>query len=386
MTSTTEDERIAALHALHVLDTPPEERFDRVTRLCTRLFGVPMAAVNLVDSDRQYTKSAVGLALGDSDVAESFCAVAVRQPGTTVVPDLRDDARFSGSAWVTEDPNLRFYAAEPLEAPGGHRVGTLCLFDTRPRELTGADRRLLTDLALWVQKELVIDEEMDRAADVQRGLLPSAAPVIEGWDVAGACLPSRDVGGDLLDWYPVAGGWVTTVADVMGKGMPAAIVMATLRAVLRAGTRTQGLGGATALADQTVAEDFHSSGAYATLWLGSVQPGAPRLQYVDAGHGLTLVVRRDGSSERLDAGGVPVGLVPGQVWEPAEVLLEVGDTLVSYSDGLLDLHRDREAVEVQVREAVLSGSAAAAVEHLTWAARSLALPDDVTVLVMRRTA
>lgn len=387
MTSATEDQRVAALHALNVLDTPPEERFDRVTRLCTRLFGVPMAAVNLVDARRQFTKSAVGLATGDGDLAESFCALAVGQPSITVVEDLTADDRFAGSAWVTDDPNLRFYAAQPLEAPGGHRVGTLCLFDVQPRTLTEADQRLLTDLALWVQKELVLDEEMERAAEVQRGLLPTGAPEVEGWDLAGACLPSRDVGGDLLDWYRLPDGWVATVADVMGKGMSAAIVMATLRAVLRAGARSAGIESATALADLTLSEDFVSSGAYATLWLAQVEPGTGRLRYVDAGHRLTLLVRKDGAVQHLDVGGTPVGLGLTPAWEAGEELLEEGDVVVSYSDGLLDLHSDRAAVEAQVREAVATASSADdVVRHLTWAARSLSLPDDVTVLVMRRTA
>lgn len=379
-----EENRLAALLALDVLDTPAEERFDRVTRLAKRLFGVDGAAVNMIDRDRQWTKSVAGERYPDLPRADSICAVAIQSSGVFEVNDLSTDDRFSDLDYVTGDPRLRFYAGQPLEA-GGARVGTLCVYGSTPRALSEGDLALLRDLALWVEKELVLDEEMSRAAEVQRGLLPSVPPTLPGYDVAGVCLTSREVGGDLFDWYPCAGRLALTVADIMGKGLPAAIMMATLRAVLRAGSRTGDVATAVELGADTMASDFADSGAFATLLHALLSPDTGELAYVDAGHGLAVVVAPDGSTRPLDVRGVPAGALEGATWTAGSVALAPGDTLVVYSDGLLDLHRDQAAVDRQVVEAVVTSSTAAeVVDFLTWAARSLKLPDDVTVLAVRR--
>ena len=383
---TLEETRLAALTALDLVGSGREERFDRVTRLAKRLFEVDGAAVHLLTRDRQVSKSHAGIGPLDMERADSVCTVAIQGDDVLQVPDLQDDERFQSRGFVTGAPHLRFYAGQPLKAPGGARVGTLCLFDTRPRTLTSGEFALLRDLALWVEKEMARDEELEKAAQVQRGLLPAAPPQLHGYDVAGACLSSREVGGDLLDWYPAAGRLALTVADVMGKGMPAAIMMATLRAVLRAGTRAGDVADAVALGAETMEADFGETGAFATLLHGLLDAEAGRFSYVDAGHGLAVVVDVEGEVRALPVRGLPAGAVPGASWEAGEEDIAPGEALVVFSDGLLDLHRDREACERQVREAVVTTSTAAeAVGHLTWAARSLALPDDVTVLVLRRT-
>ena len=174
-TPADEDERLAALAALDLLDSPAEERFDRVTRLCTRLFGVSKAAVTLVDRDRVWVKSGAGLPSGDTARGDAFCSVTIQQAVPLVVSDTQQDERFATIPLVREAPHLRFYAGAPLTGPNGQAVGALCLFDESPRELSEREVALLSDLAGWVQKELAADEELDRAAEVQRGLLPSGS-------------------------------------------------------------------------------------------------------------------------------------------------------------------------------------------------------------------
>lgn len=284
--TTSEEGRLAALEALHV-DEAPDDRFDRVTRLATRLFGVPMAAVALVGRDRWLAKSRQGLQVSDVVRTESFCDTTIREPDMLVVEDTGADSRFRDNPMVLGEPRVRFYAGQPLEAPGGYRVGTLCILDRTPRVLSAADRATLRDLALWVQKELAVDEELERAAAVQRGLLPQIAPVVAGYDIAGRCLPSRQVGGDLFDWYPVPGGMAFTVADVMGKGMAAAIVMATLKAVLRTGCRQGDLVEAVENASTTIESDFEDAAVFATVFLARLEVADGQVTYVDAGHGLT---------------------------------------------------------------------------------------------------
>ncbi len=149
-----ESRRIAALYALDILDTEPEERFDRITRLAQRLFGVSSATFTLIDQDRQWYKSST-LGSGGEDPRElSFCAHAILSEETTVVGDLREDERFADNPWVVGDPNIRFYAGHPVAAPGGERLGTLCVADQEPRPTNEFDAEALAELAAMVEAEI----------------------------------------------------------------------------------------------------------------------------------------------------------------------------------------------------------------------------------------
>ncbi|MDM4767035.1 sensor domain-containing diguanylate cyclase [Pelomonas sp. SE-A7] len=149
--------RLLALQSLHLLDSEREERFDRFTRLARRLFNVPIALVSLIDADRQWFKSAQGLdELVETPRDISFCSHAILQPKALVIADARLDERFVDNPLVTGPPHIRFYAGRPLKAPSGHRVGTLCILDTRPRQLEAEDLTLLDDLADMVEHELDI--------------------------------------------------------------------------------------------------------------------------------------------------------------------------------------------------------------------------------------
>jgi diguanylate cyclase (GGDEF)-like protein len=149
-----EEERVHALHALNILDTRPEERFDRLTRLARRLFDVPIALVSLVDSDRQWFKSCQGMAATETSRDVSFCAHAILSDQILMVPDAGSDERFHDNPLVTGDPKIRFYAGCPLKVGNGSNVGTLCLLDTRPRVLDAEERGLLLDLASMAEREI----------------------------------------------------------------------------------------------------------------------------------------------------------------------------------------------------------------------------------------
>ena len=154
-----EERRLAALRHLGVLDTPPEERFDRLTRLAAAIFDVPTALVSLVDQDRQWFKSALGVGtIRESPRESSFCAHAVVNRETLVVPDTLSDMRFADNPMVTGGPRVRFYAGEPLILPDGSCVGTVCLIDTRPREIAEARLQLLRDIGALVQRELLLTD------------------------------------------------------------------------------------------------------------------------------------------------------------------------------------------------------------------------------------
>lgn len=146
--------RIDTLRALKILDTSPEERFDRLTRLAKRLFGVPIALVSLVDEDRQWFKSSQGLDASETPRDISFCGHAILGEDVFLVPDAALDERFHDNPLVIDDPNIRFYAGCPLSVPNGSKLGTLCLIDREPRKFSEDDMALLRDLARMAEQEL----------------------------------------------------------------------------------------------------------------------------------------------------------------------------------------------------------------------------------------
>ena len=149
-----ERQRLETLRALHLLESAPEERFDRLTRIAKRIFGVPISLVTLVDSHRQWFKSNQGLDARETSREVSFCGHAILGDDSFIVPDALEDIRFYDNPLVTQEPNIRFYAGHPLRAANGHKMGTLCIIDTEPRHLEAEDRQLLKDLAALVEQEL----------------------------------------------------------------------------------------------------------------------------------------------------------------------------------------------------------------------------------------
>lgn len=149
-----EEERMLALRMTRLLDSQPEERFDRLTRLAATVFDVPIALVSLVDSHRQWFKSRYGLDLCQTDRRSSFCAHAILQDDILEIPDARSDARFRDNPLVTGQPGIRFYAGIPVTDVSGLALGTLCLIDQQPRTLTARERQCLTLLGQSVSEEI----------------------------------------------------------------------------------------------------------------------------------------------------------------------------------------------------------------------------------------
>jgi len=150
-----EEERLKALRSLNVLDTLPEERFDRLTRLAKRMFNVPMALVSLVDEDRQWFKSCIGIDVSETSRDISFCGHAILGEEVFVIPDTLQDERFSDNPTVINEPAFRFYAGCPLRYADGTMLGTLCIMDIKPRTLDDEDLAALKDLAELTEHELM---------------------------------------------------------------------------------------------------------------------------------------------------------------------------------------------------------------------------------------
>lgn len=143
-----EDRRLDALKSFEVLDTAPEPIFDRITKSVARLFGVPIALVSLIDRDRQWFKSCLGLDVSETRRGLAFCAQAIMQDDVMVIPDALADPRFANNPLVLGAPHIRFYAGAPLVTADGYPLGTLCVIDSKPRAmLTKDERDCLSDFA-----------------------------------------------------------------------------------------------------------------------------------------------------------------------------------------------------------------------------------------------
>ena len=154
-----EPDRLQALRQLLILDTPPEERFDRLTAFAAQEFDVPTALLSLIDDDRQWFKSRVGVDSCETPRSISFCGHAILQDDIMVVPDVKQDERFFDNPLVTGEPHIQFYAGAPLKLPGGQNVGTLCLIDNKPRTLDEIDLAILSSLRDLAVEELVRREQ-----------------------------------------------------------------------------------------------------------------------------------------------------------------------------------------------------------------------------------
>lgn len=382
-----ETRRVAALDSLHLMGTPGEERFDRITRLARELFNVPQAEVTLLDDKNQFTKSPQ--TPGRSPWIErvnSLCDVTIQSDGMLIIPDASQDARFNTRSSVAGEGKIRFYAGRPLTVGDGQRVGALCVIDKVPREFSAEQQALLEEMSLWVERELRDSEERDRAAEVQRALLPTGQPALPELDFAGICLPARNVGSDFYAWNAVPGGVEVTLADVMGKGAAAAILAAGVRSAFQARIGTE-VGSALRQVQDQLEGDLGTLGAFVTVFHGRFDVATGRIDYVDAGHGLSIIVRADGTVDRLKAVGMPLGVVSMSSWDSRTALLGPGDVFLAFTDGLIDLFDDmfewvRSIADV-VRAAVSPQDVVGQIAELN---RLHGGGDDVTAVVVARAA
>lgn len=169
-----EADRLATLHSLNILDTPRDDRFDRYTRITARIFDMPIVLISLVDGCRQWFKSAEGLDAEETPRDISFCGHAILGDDVFEIRNARRDPRFRDNPLVIEQPHIRFYAGAPLEAPNGHKLGTLCIIDRVPRRLSDDEKTMLKNLADMVVGEMIT------SVDTETGLANRHAQIIAG--------------------------------------------------------------------------------------------------------------------------------------------------------------------------------------------------------------
>lgn len=236
-----------------------------------------------------------------------------------------------------------------------------------------------------------LEAELTRAGRVQSEMLPQTVPRLPGFDLAGRCVPAREVGGDFYDWQETRPGTLTlSLGDVMGKGMPAALLMATVRATLRAASAQNPPGDAVERVRQALDSDLRRTDSFVTVFHAHLDAAQRRVTYVAAGHGCAARIRPGGEAELVDRTGPPLGVTGAPCCRECSFVLGRGEMLVIYSDGLLEttpeLATDPAAVGRNLRDA---SSAAEAVRLLLGDAGDGgdggggAVPDDLTVVALR---
>ena len=195
----SEIERLATLHRYRILDTMPEQAFDDLTLLASYICETPIALITLIDTDRQWFKSRVGVSAAETSRSISFCSHAIEQAGLYIVPDATTDAKFRDNPLVTGDPHIRFYAGAPLITPTGQALGTLCVIDSVPRTLTAPQIEALEALRRQVQAQLelrvnLMDLERalaqrDKAEADQNDLVSQLQASVDGLNKLGGLMP-----------------------------------------------------------------------------------------------------------------------------------------------------------------------------------------------------
>jgi len=359
-----EADRLTSLRALHLLDTPSEQRFDRITRLAARIFDLPIAYIALVDSDRQWFKSKCGLTVDETGREESFCGHTILQDEPMVVYDTLEDPRFADNPLVVDDPKVRFYSGIPLSGPNGFKVGTFCIADTRPWTPEEFDLDILKQLSELAQHELnmmdlirsqnelieakslllrtrdQLDNELADAAAYVRSLIPppiEEGPIHTKWTFETCSALGGDILGHLrLDESTVA----VYLVDVMGHGVGAAlhasaIQSAILNRILPDCDFNDPDSVCCALNKKFPMSEH--GGRFFTMFYAVIDVASGRIRYANAGHPPPIISGGMGGTRDLDATTTIVGIGDMEPGSAAEDRLQQGEELWIYSDAAVEL-------------------------------------------------
>jgi serine phosphatase RsbU (regulator of sigma subunit) len=318
-------------------------------------------------------------------------------------PDVGRDPRYVAGRAAT-----RSELAVPIVSEAGV-IGCLNVESDRASFFTPADAELLqffaSAAALSIAKALLhrqvlekqrLDDQLKVAHEVQSGLLPGAPPDLPGYDVAAVNIPTQAIGGDYYDYVPLDGDRLgLVVADVSGKGVPAALIMATFRAALRTEMRRRARLPAVASQLNGAVLEFRDAARFVTAVCGVLEAASGRITYVNCGHNPPLLLRHGGGRETLRRGGAALGLFAGERFRSGTADLEPGDSLVLYTDGVVEPAdgRDEEFGVERLEATIRAASERPASEMLRSvleATRAFSgrdrYDDDFTLVVVKRTA
>ena len=402
-----EKRRLAAVRRYQILDTPPDGAFDNLAALAAKLFEVPIAIVSIVDTDRIWFKAHHGLDVEEIEREPGLCSSAIMHDDTWVVTDAAADPRTLANPLVAGEFGLRFYVGHPLTTHDGHNLGTICVIDKEPRQVTEAQTQVLRDLAELVvaQLELRLEarqlvqayeirlHDVQHLADaLQRSLLPPSIPVVPYLNIAATYNPASkyEVGGDFYDVFPVdASSWGLVIGDVCGKGPKAASQTSGARYSLRAAAIQQPAPAeALQVVNQALLRDIDpaSDAPFVTALFARIAPreDGTDIVFSAAGHPDPLVLRASGEVESVGTPGTLLGVFSEIDVTETSLQLGPGDVVLFYTDGLTDSGAQRLEREglVEILRGCGGLSPNAVVDRLRAAVES-AQRDDIAIVAIR---
>lgn len=379
--------RQAVLESYGLLDTEPEPVFDKITRLATDVFDVPVALISLMDfeQDRQWFKSCHGIDTRQSDLNTSFCLHAALSDTTLVIPNALQDAVFKDYSLVRDEPHMRFYAGAPLRTPEGVAIGALALIDFVPREaLSDTQVTMLETLASVVVDEILLRRSLEEQCrieaelhefklkpaqakleryetellaantklDIARSMQASLQPRPEDihaatdLDIATYTRPAEDVGGDYLDVIALGDGVRLGIGDVTGHGFESGLVMVmaqtAVSALVHSGLRDPDV--IISVLNKTIYHNLQRMGIDKSVTLSLLDYDQGTMT-VSGQHEHLLRVSSAGAVMAVDTFelGFPLGLEPtiDQYAEQMRFTLELGAGVVLYTDGITEAENER---------------------------------------------
>lgn len=382
---------------------PLDELFPLILRLAARAAGAERGVVMTIEGEELVTRAAMG---ADFRISTAVRDRVLRGRESLLIHDVASDEAMKASATLIMQ-RVRTLLAAPLQTDE-KVIGLVYLDSTAGRPFTAEDLTLLTVLANIAairieharlieleQAERVMQAELRQAAEIQRGLLPKQDPVVPGFDIAGHSEPCRTVNGDYYDYFPLSGDRLALiVGDVAGKGISAALLVSAIQARLHTISEEE------RPVEQMVARLNRGmgrnmpGGRFITMVAAVLDAAHGGIRYTNAGHNRPLLLRASGATEELGEGGLLLGILPQAEYVGADVLMESGDALVFFSDGVTEaanaadedfgetrlaalvrahLHRPAAEINAVIRDAVQ--------KHLDGQPTL----DDVTVVVVKKT-
>ena len=360
-----DSERVDELRTLNLLDTQPEYRFDRITRLAADFFCVPICYIALLDESRQWLKSQVGISGLETPRCMTFCQYTIQHEAPLIMPNTLEHPISKDHPWVVNNPHVRFYAGVPLSGPSGKKIGTFCLVDFKPREFTEENVASLVTFGSLVEREINLGEiiqtqhellgvrkrllqtqhdleqEFADAAKYVRMLLP---PPLDSTEIVEWTYhPSMRLGGDGLGYRRLNEDLFSVyILDVTGHGLGSALLAVTLLEVLRNPAVQLDFAKPSVVIERlnrTFPMKDHGS-KFFSVWYGVYSRSRRELTYSNAGHPPAVIyTHEDGKPElrRTQASTSVLGVLPQVSVSECTIPFPRGTELLLFSDGLYEL-------------------------------------------------
>ena len=360
-----EQERLADLRSLNLLDTQPESRFDRITQLAAAFFHAPIAYIAFIDSDRQWLKSRFGYCHIQTARDMSFCQYTIHRDEPFIIPDTLQHPVGRNHPLVVGEPHVRFYAGVPLSGPHGNKIGSFCLVDTEPREFDDDDVTALLNFASLVEREINLSEiiqnqnelldtrqqlvetqkklerEFFDAAKYVRLMLPP--PLFGHETIEWQFHPSQQLGGDGLGYRRISDDLLAFyILDVTGHGLGSALLAVTALELLRNPVAQVNFAKPAEVIDRlniTFQMKDHA-GKFFSAWYGVYSRSARTVTYANAGHPPSLLLTRRNGSRHLsktEPGAGVLGIMPEIRVPETTIPFTASSELYLFTDGLYEL-------------------------------------------------